>query len=181
MRTDCAVNKPAKSSGTSRQRWYSAERMSSEPAEDLAAALNADAGGFNRAMGLVFLRASPDAVAAELEVGPQHLQAYGIVHGGVYSGIIETVCSVGAALHAAQNGSAVVGLENHTSFLHACRSGRLRVEATPLSRGRRSQVWEGTVLDDNGRRVATGRVRLICLDGDGELAGEKIRIRQAGG
>ena len=130
--------------------------------------------GWNKAMGIHFLRATADEVVAELEVGEQHRQPYGIVHGGVHSGVIEALCSVGAALFALPLGLSVVGLENHTSFLKAVRSGRLTITATPLSRGRRAQVWEGNVRDADDRLVASGRVRLLCLPADAELAGQRV-------
>lgn len=139
--------------------------------------LNQTLGGWNRAMGLCFVSASADQVVAELEIGDQHLQAYGIVHGGVYAGIVETLCSVGAAAFAGQSGQSVVGLENHTSFLRAARSGRLRVTATPLQRGRRAQVWEGAVRDSQDRLIAVGRVRLLCLDAGADLAGQKVEAQ----
>ena len=145
---------------------------------DFAASLNENPGGFNRAMGLKFISATTDEVVAEWEVGQQHLQPYGIVHGGVLSGVIETLCSVGAAMNAMAHGRSVVGIENHSSFLHAARSGRLRATATPLTRGRRSQLWEGTVRDEAGRTIASGRVRLLCLEPDVELAGQKVDVRQ---
>ena len=124
-------------------------------------------------MGVTFVKATGDEVVVECEVGPQHRQPHGIVHGGVYAGLVETVASIGAALHAASKGLTVVGLENHTSFLHAVRAGVLRTTAKPLTRGRRTQVWEGTVVDSEGRIAATGRVRLLCIDSDTMLAGEK--------
>src|SRR4029077_15280844 len=105
-----------------------------------------------------FVRATGDEVTAEMEVGPLHRQPYGIVHGGVHCGIIETICFTGAAPHALPRGQSVVGLENHTSFLHAVREGTLHATARPLMRGRRTQVWEATVNDAEGRAVATGRV-----------------------
>jgi len=143
------------------------------PDENFASGMNAFRGGWNEAMGVRFVRATADEVVAECDIGPQHLQPHGIVHGGVYAGIVEAVASVGAALHAMQIGRSVVGLENHTSFLHAVRSGTLRATARPLTRGRRTQVWEGTIADASGRIAATGRVRLICLEADALLAGEK--------
>ena len=100
------------------------------------------------------VRASRDEVTAEIEVGPAHLQAYGIVHGGVHAGIIESIASIGAALDAMPHGRSVVGLENHTSFLRAVRGGKLHAVAKPLARGRRSQVWEGSVYDDQGKLAA---------------------------
>ncbi len=104
--------------------------------EDFAEMINAAAGeGWARAMGIRIVRATREEVAAEIPIQACHLQAYGIVHGGVYSGIIETLASIGAAIHAMPEGKTVVGLENHTSFLRAVREGTLHAVATPLSRG----------------------------------------------
>jgi acyl-coenzyme A thioesterase PaaI-like protein len=57
------------------------------------------------------------------------------------------------------------------------RSGRLHARATPLARGRRSQVWEASVWDEKDRLAASGRVRLICLEEDVPLAGEQVNSR----
>ncbi len=146
---------------------------------DFAAALNARAGGWAAAMAIRFLHATADEVTAELEIGAHHQQAYGIVHGGVYSGMIETLASVGAALWARRHQQTVVGLENHTSFLHAVREGKLRAVARPLMRGRRTQVWEARITDDKGRTVAEGKVRLLALDAGAAVAGETVRIKSS--
>jgi uncharacterized protein (TIGR00369 family) len=147
-------------------------------AHDFATVINASLGGWNRSMGLSFTRATASEVSAELVVGPEHLQPYGIIHGGVYAGVIETVCSTGAALAAARNGQVVVGVDNHSTFLRATRQGKLTISATPLTRGRRTQVWDGKVIDEAGRVIATGRVRLICLEGGSDLAGENVEVRR---
>jgi 1,4-dihydroxy-2-naphthoyl-CoA hydrolase len=152
-------------------------KPASGAAEDLADVLNASLDGWNQAMGIRFVTATADEVIAELEVGPQHLQPYGLVHGGLYAGMIETVTSVGAALDAARRDQGAVGLENHTSFLHAVRAGRLRATARPLQRGRRSQVWEATITDDKGVVAATGRVRLLALERDASVAGQGVSMR----
>lgn len=132
--------------------------------------------GWMGAMGLKIVSATLDEVVGELEIGPAHLQVYGIVHGGVHAGIIETLASVGAALNALADGRSVVGLENHTSFLRAVRKGTLRAVAKPLSRGRRSQVWEGSVYDDEQRLAASGRVRLLALEPEAQLAGARAEV-----
>jgi uncharacterized protein (TIGR00369 family) len=139
---------------------------------DFAEALNNARDGWSAAMGLRFLRANRDRVEAEIPIAAQHRQPYGIVHGGVYAGIVETLASSGAAIDALARGYTVVGLDNHTSFLRATREGTLRAEATPLVRGRRTQLWEGRITDDEGNLVATGRVRLLCLEPGAMLAGE---------
>jgi len=65
-----------------------AEKIDKSQAENLASQINGRLGGWAAAMRLHFLHASGDEVTAELQVGPEHLQAYGIVHGGVYAGVI---------------------------------------------------------------------------------------------
>jgi uncharacterized protein (TIGR00369 family) len=143
-------------------------------ADDFAEALNQSPAGWLQAMGVRFVRATEQEVICEWDVERVHHQAYGIVHGGVHAGIIETLCSVGAALSVLPAGRSVVGLENHTSFVRAVRQGRLRGAAKPITRGRRSQLWEATVTDESDRTVATGRVRLLVLAPDSELAGEEV-------
>ena len=129
-------------------------------------------------MGFRLLHATPQQVILEYMVAERHRQPYGIVHGGVHCAAIETVCSIGAGLAALPRRQAVVGLENHTSFIRAVRSGRIRVTARPITCGRRSQVWEAVARDENGKIVATGRVRLLCLNGGSLLAGEPLPAKK---
>jgi 1,4-dihydroxy-2-naphthoyl-CoA hydrolase len=142
--------------------------------EDFAPQLNQQLGGWNNAMGLSFSTATEELVVGELTVAAQHLQPYGIVHGGLHCGIIEAACSTGAAVHAMARGLSVVGLENSTSFIRAAREGVIRVTARPVTRGKRTQVWEAIVTDGDGRTLSTGRVRLLCLEGGVELAGKAV-------
>ena len=145
-------------------------------AKEFSAQLNAIPEGWVQAMGMTITQATKDEVRAELTVGQQHLQGYGIVHGGVHCGIIETLSSMGAYLFAREMGKQVVGLENSTSFIRAVRAGaKLHAVARPITRGRQTQVWQAQVLDEEERVVATGRVRLLCLDADQSLAGEQVK------
>jgi 1,4-dihydroxy-2-naphthoyl-CoA hydrolase len=120
--------------------------------------------GWVKEMGIVILSASPDEVTAEWDVGTKHHQPYGIVHGGVHAGAIETLASIGAALVALPRGQRVVGLENSTTFIRAVRSGKLSATARPVTRGRSTQVWEAWIRNDKSELVAQGKVRLLCVD-----------------
>ncbi|HEY8802079.1 MAG TPA: PaaI family thioesterase, partial [Candidatus Dormibacteraeota bacterium] len=147
-----------------------------EVSEDYSARMNELPEGWLQAMGITITLATSDEVRAEMTVGPEHLQGYGIVHGGVHCGLIESLASIGAALFALPRGQSVVGLENNTSFVRAVRAGaKLRAVSTPITRGRRTQVWEARVLDDKDQIVATGRVRLLCIEPDQAIAGEQVR------
>jgi uncharacterized protein (TIGR00369 family) len=133
--------------------------------EDFAGLMN-QLPGWVKEMGVTILTASADEVTCDWTVAEKHLQGYGIVHGGVHCGVIETLASIGAALVALPRGQRVVGLENTTSFIRAVRSGRLTGCARPVTRGRTSQVWEAWIRDGQQQLVAQGRVRLLCVAED---------------
>ena len=148
--------------------------MSTE-SPDVADMINAVHQGTHAgALGLLVESATKERVTATLVVRGEHRQPQGIVHGGVYAAIIESLASVGGAINAMAQGKTVVGLENHTSFIRAVREGTLRAHATPITRGRRSQLWEVTIKNEADAIVATGRVRLLVLEADAEVAGVAI-------
>ena len=132
-----------------------------------------------KTMGILVTVAEPDNVECHWEVDERHHQGYGIVHGGVHCGVVESLASIGAALAAARNGQIVVGLENSTSFIRAVRGGRLRARAVPLTRGRKTQLWECRITDLQDRLVAVGKVRLICMDAEDGIAGGSAFVLQA--
>lgn len=117
--------------------------------------------GWTKAMGMRVTTLRADEVVLEWTVGPEHLQPFGLVHGGVYCGALETAGSIGA-LVAKGPGYDVVGVENQTSFLRPVSTGTLRARATPVHLGRQFQLWEAQILDQEGRLVAAGRLRVFC-------------------
>ncbi len=133
-------------------------------------------GTWDEAVGLVVTSATRERVEARLEIGATHLQPLGLVHGGVLASIVETVASVGAAIDAEVKRQHVVGLENHTSFVRAAREGVLIATGTPVTRGRRSQLWDVRIADAEGATLATGRVRLLVLDAGTEVAGAGLKL-----
>lgn len=144
--------------------------------ENVVDILNSTRGGFNTLIGLRFTSATYEKVCAEVPVRPELAQPYGLVHGGVYASMIETLASVGAAMNALPQERTAVGLENSTSFLKAVRGGTLHGEAVPLTRGKRTHVWEVTIRDDEQRIVASGRVRMICLEKGAAVAGKTVGL-----
>lgn len=120
---------------------------------------------FDNEIGLVFTDLSPDGARAQLDITPKLLQPMGVVHGGVYCSIIESMASVAAYTWLnAHGGDGVVGVNNNTDFLRAISTGTVYGAATPLHRGRRQQLWLVTVTDSRDRVVARGQVRLQNLE-----------------
>jgi 1,4-dihydroxy-2-naphthoyl-CoA hydrolase len=126
--------------------------------------------GFDQLLGLQITEATASRVRATLRIADCHRQIHGVVHGGVYTTMVETLGSIGAALWAREYGRTIVGLDNHTSFLKAAREGNLHGVSEPLVSGQRTQVWQAKILDDGGSLVAVGQLRLLCIK-DGSLPG----------
>jgi uncharacterized protein (TIGR00369 family) len=117
---------------------------------------------FDEHIGFELTDASGDRVAGVLHVTPKLHQPWGILHGGALATVVETSASYGAALALGGEGMPV-GISNHTDFIRAVREGDLQVEATPLQRGRSTQLWQVRITDEQDRLVAHGRVRLMNL------------------
>lgn len=120
--------------------------------------------GFDNLLGLTYVEMTSDGGRARLEIHDKLLQLMGIVHGGVYCSIIESLASVSAHAWLSENGGGnVVGVNNNTDFLRAISSGTVTAVSTPIHRGRRQQLWLVTITDDDDRVVARGQVRLQNL------------------
>lgn len=119
-------------------------------------------------LGLELTRADADGVVIEWTVAEQHLQPYGLAHGGIHCTVNESAASIAANVWYAEqefgeNGR-VVGVNNSTDFLRAARPGdHVTATATPVHRGRQQQLWLIESRDSEGRLVARGQVRLQNL------------------
>ena len=143
---------------------------------DAAAQIDAVAGGWVRAMGLRFTYATRHEVRAELVVAEVHLQPYGLVHGGVYCGIVESLASVGAALESMRSGRWIVGVENTTRFLKATRAGVLTAVGRPVSVSDTQSVRQVDIHDAGGTLVASGGVTAKVLPLGAKLAGAEVTV-----
>ncbi|TDT33655.1 uncharacterized protein (TIGR00369 family) [Naumannella halotolerans] len=120
---------------------------------------------FMRATGLVMTEITATKVTGYAELGPRQHQPHGIVHGGVYCAIIETVASTGAFTAVADQGKVVVGVHNATDFLRAVSEARATVVGEPLFQGRTQQLWQVVITNDaNSKELARGQVRLAVID-----------------
>lgn len=122
-----------------------------------------DLGPFAKSLGIELDTATGDEVTAHWTVLPEMHQPHGILHGGVHCSVVETLASIGASLWLGESGK-VVGVSNSTDFYRASSAGRLTSSARPLHRGRSQQVWLVETIDEQGRNVARGQVRLQNLN-----------------
>jgi uncharacterized protein (TIGR00369 family) len=88
----------------------------------------------------------------------------GIVHGGVYAALAETLASQGTARGVIADGKVPLGMSNNTSFLRPVSGGSVHAEAITIHRGRTTWVWDVTMRDDEGRLCATSRVTIAVRE-----------------
>lgn len=115
---------------------------------------------FLLALGLEFDSVEDTRVEAHIELGEDHLTPWGVVHGGVYASIAETIASVGASQAVRDRNQYAAGLHNGTDFLRASSGGRLTVTGEAIQQGRTQQLWLVTMVREDGKDIARAQVRL---------------------
>lgn len=100
-------------------------------------------------------------VRAHLDASSQHHTPWGIVHGGLYTTVIESAASVGASYAVREDGKFAVGVSNQTDFLRPHIAGRLDVRAIPIQQDRALQLWLVDITNGDGQLIAHGQVCLF--------------------
>lgn len=116
-------------------------------------------------IGLRWDRLARDRGEAHFEATETLHQPSGIVHGGVWCAVIESMASVCAAMAVLQRGMVCVGAHNATDFLRPHREGRVDGVALPIHVGRTQQLWQVELARaSDGKLLARGQVRLANVD-----------------
>jgi uncharacterized protein (TIGR00369 family) len=120
--------------------------------------------GFDGLYGLQILSMTDEEVTAQVAVRDELRQPAGLVHGGVFASIAESITSIGTwqAVHA--DGRTAQGLSNQTSFLRPILDGMIHAVARRRHRGRTTWVWEVEITDDAGRLCALVRMTIAVRE-----------------
>jgi 1,4-dihydroxy-2-naphthoyl-CoA hydrolase len=124
------------------------------------ASLLANPVGFDALLGHQLLECTDELVTSRLAVRDELRQPFGLVHGGVFAAIAETLASVGTAVAVVPQGNAAMGLSNQTSFLRPITSGTIHGRALRRHRGRTTWIWDVEISDDDGRLCAMSRMTI---------------------
>lgn len=138
-----------------------AHAAAAELTTEQLAQLNAELTGMERAIGMRYTRVDSEGVAAELAVTEQHLQPVGLVNGGVYTALAESVGSLAGLVVA--GGRPVVGVNNNTDFISSVKTGVIEAVAEPIQVGKRTQIWQ-ILMTHRGKLVARSTLRTMVLD-----------------
>lgn len=117
-------------------------------------------------LGIEIVEVGKDRVVARMAVTPKVHQPFGLLHGGASVALAETVASAGAWMNVDQSRERVVGLEINANHLRGKRDGVITAVATPVHVGRRTQVWEVRIADENDKPVCVSRCTLAVVAAD---------------
>ncbi len=120
-------------------------------------------GNLSEALGIALIEAGPDRVVATMPVDHRTRQPFGLLHGGASVALAETVASIGAWLNVDRETQAAVGLEINANHLKGKRDGTVTATATPIHRGKSTQVWSIAIVDEQGAMVCVSRCTLAVV------------------
>jgi 1,4-dihydroxy-2-naphthoyl-CoA hydrolase len=114
--------------------------------------------GLGDLIGLEYVEAGPEEVRARVEITDDLRQPAGLVHGGVFGVIAESICSGATWLAVHGDGMTAMGQSNSSTFLRPIADGHVNAVARPRHRGRTTWVWDVEISDDEGRLCALVRM-----------------------
>ena len=114
--------------------------------------------GFNGLLDLEVTAWEDGMVRGKVDVRDELKQPAGLVHGGVYASMAESMASMATHVAVADEGKSAQGLSNQTSFLRPITEGQVNAEARARHRGRSTWVWDVDFTDDEGRLCALSRM-----------------------
>lgn len=115
---------------------------------------------FMDASGLVIETVEKTRATGYADLGEDHRTPKGVIHGGVYATIVETIGSAGASYAVQEQGQFAVGVHNATDFLRPSTGAHVTVVAQALHQGRTQQLWEIIITDSaTGKDLARGQLR----------------------
>lgn len=123
-------------------------------------------GSLNAHIGIEFLEAGPDWLAARMPVDHRTIQPYGRLHGGASVVLAETTASVAGMLTLDPTRETAVGMEINANHLRPVAEGSVIARATPEARQRVTQVWTVRITDESERLICISRVTLAVIPMD---------------
>lgn len=119
---------------------------------------------FDGLYGLEILDVSDERVTARVPVRDAIKQPMGLVHGGVYAAMAESLASMATAMAVLPEGRSAQGLSNATSFLRPILEGTVHATALRRHKGRTTWIWDVEITDDAGRLCAVTRMTIAVRD-----------------
>jgi 1,4-dihydroxy-2-naphthoyl-CoA hydrolase len=115
---------------------------------------------FDTHIGTEWISLDPTDARARIELRDELRQPYGILHGGVYSSLVESLCSYATAVAVWEDGNIAMGQAIEVSFVRPVTKGHAEARAVARHRGKTTWVWQVEILDDDERLCAVAKMTM---------------------
>jgi len=115
---------------------------------------------FDGLIGTEWVSDDPEDARVRLSIRDDLRQPFGLMHGGVMSTLVESVCSRATASAVDEDGMAAMGQSINVSFIRPVTEGSVEVRAKARHRGRTTWIWEAEVLNDAGKLCALAQMTI---------------------
>jgi 1,4-dihydroxy-2-naphthoyl-CoA hydrolase len=115
-------------------------------------------------LGIEFTAIGEDYIEAKMPVDHRTHQPMGLLHGGASVALAETMGSVGAVCCLDSSKQYCVGLEINANHIKSTRSGFVFGTARPIHLGKKTQVWEIKITNEQKELVCVSRITMAILD-----------------
>jgi 1,4-dihydroxy-2-naphthoyl-CoA hydrolase len=115
---------------------------------------------FAELIGIEWIDADPDRARARVPIRDELRQPFGLLHGGVISSLVESICSYATAGAVYDQGMAAMGQSINVTFMRPVTEGFAEVHARARHRGRTTWVWECEVRDSEDRVCALSQMTI---------------------
>lgn len=114
-------------------------------------------------LGIEVLDFNPDLMHAKMAIRPHHLAPNGYLHAASVVGLADTCCGYGCIVNLPEGSESFTTVELKSNHLGTARDGWIECRATPVHRGRTTQVWDATVTTADGKTIALFRCTQMIL------------------
>lgn len=110
---------------------------------------------FAELKGVKFVEADRDRVVAKMLVRPDLCTLHHTIHGGAVMALADSVGAAATVINLPADAKGTTTIESKTNFIGGAKEGATVIAtATPVHRGRRTQVWQTRLETDDGKLVA---------------------------
>ncbi len=124
-------------------------------------------GNLTSHLGIEFTEAGKDYLVAKMPVDHRTIQPFGLLHGGASVALAETLGSVAATLTLDISKQHAVGLEINANHIRSARDGFVYGKTTPIHVGKRTQVWEIRIENEEKQLISICRITMAIIDKKG--------------
>lgn len=114
-------------------------------------------------LGVEILTVQPDCLHARMEIRPHHLAPNGFLHAASVVMLADTCCGFGCIANLPEGAESFTTIELKSNHLGTARDGWIECRATPVHRGRTTQVWDAIVTTQDAKTIALFRCTQMVL------------------